>query len=89
MSGKNEIGTMISRPSVKDAETTPFDSSPPRHGLADLSGGRFPAGRAEPVPRDGVCPTTVGLILIRQERAKREEFAVEPAQRSACPAVDA
>ena len=41
---------------------------------------RFPAGRAEPVSRDGVCLTTVGQF--RQELTKREESAVEPAQRS-------
>ena len=31
--------------------------------------------------RDGVCLTTVGLL--RKERAKKEELAVEPAERSA------
>ena len=41
---------------------------------------RFQAGRAEPVSRDGVCLTTVGQF--RQELTKKEESAVEPAQRS-------
>ena len=42
--------------------------------------GRSPAGRVEPVSRDGVCLTTVGLL--RKERAKKEESAVELAKRS-------
>ena len=39
---------------------------------------RFPAGRAETAPRDGVCPRNV----ICRQADKSSELAVEPVQRS-------
>ena len=46
--------------------------------LSRFGDGRSPAGRAETASRDGECPTTVGSS---EGAAKREESAVEPAER--------